>query len=153
MILCVWLYFSKKTARFHDTITRESDELVPLSPWTWTCSSVYSHRQRERVATQYRDQERIQPLKTLRCRNNDETRHIGFQKGWPGKADVLDDLQKISCQWLTTVRRYTWLWFLLGSPRVLTYSIPEVPTNCLQCLQTPACCQGTTYLSQVSETD
>jgi hypothetical protein len=26
----------KKTARVHDTITRESDGLVPLSPW-WTC--------------------------------------------------------------------------------------------------------------------
>jgi hypothetical protein len=25
MILCVWLYCSKKTARIHDTITRESD--------------------------------------------------------------------------------------------------------------------------------
>jgi hypothetical protein len=27
----------KKTARVHDTITRESDGLVPLSPWSWTC--------------------------------------------------------------------------------------------------------------------
>jgi hypothetical protein len=27
----------KKTARVHDTITRESDGLVPLSPWLWTC--------------------------------------------------------------------------------------------------------------------
>jgi hypothetical protein len=27
----------KKTARAHDTITRESDGLVPLSPWLWTC--------------------------------------------------------------------------------------------------------------------
>jgi hypothetical protein len=27
----------KKTARVHDTITRESDGLVPLSPWSWMC--------------------------------------------------------------------------------------------------------------------
>jgi hypothetical protein len=27
----------KKTARVHDTITRESDGLMPLSPWSWTC--------------------------------------------------------------------------------------------------------------------
>jgi hypothetical protein len=26
----------KKTARVHDTITRESDRLVPLSPRSWT---------------------------------------------------------------------------------------------------------------------
>jgi hypothetical protein len=26
----------KKTERVHDTITRESDGLVPLSPWSWT---------------------------------------------------------------------------------------------------------------------
>jgi hypothetical protein len=33
----------KKTARVHDTITHESDGLVPLSPWSWTCLPVYSH--------------------------------------------------------------------------------------------------------------
>jgi hypothetical protein len=33
----------KKTAKVHDTITRESDGLVPLSPWSWTCLPVYSH--------------------------------------------------------------------------------------------------------------
>jgi hypothetical protein len=27
----------KKTARVHDAITRESDGLVLLSPWSWTC--------------------------------------------------------------------------------------------------------------------
>jgi hypothetical protein len=27
----------KRTARVHDTITRESNGLVPLSPWSWTC--------------------------------------------------------------------------------------------------------------------
>jgi hypothetical protein len=27
----------KETARVHDTITRESDGLVPLRPWSWTC--------------------------------------------------------------------------------------------------------------------
>jgi hypothetical protein len=27
----------QKTARVHDTITRESDWLVHLSPWSWTC--------------------------------------------------------------------------------------------------------------------
>jgi hypothetical protein len=27
----------KKKARVHDTITRESDVLMPLSPWSWTC--------------------------------------------------------------------------------------------------------------------
>jgi hypothetical protein len=27
----------KKTARVHDTINREIDGLVPLSPWSWTC--------------------------------------------------------------------------------------------------------------------
>jgi hypothetical protein len=26
----------KKTARIHATITRESDGLVPFSPWSWT---------------------------------------------------------------------------------------------------------------------
>jgi hypothetical protein len=36
--LSFWLtVFLKKTARVHDTITRESDGLVPLSPWSWTC--------------------------------------------------------------------------------------------------------------------
>jgi hypothetical protein len=27
----------KKAARVPDTITRENDGLVPLSPWSWTC--------------------------------------------------------------------------------------------------------------------
>jgi hypothetical protein len=30
----------KKMARVHDTITRESDGLVPLNPWSWTCLPV-----------------------------------------------------------------------------------------------------------------
>jgi hypothetical protein len=34
--LCVTVLL-KRTARVHDTITRESDGLVPLSPWSWTC--------------------------------------------------------------------------------------------------------------------
>jgi hypothetical protein len=33
----------KTTARVHDTITRESDGLVPLGPRSWTSLPVYSH--------------------------------------------------------------------------------------------------------------
>jgi hypothetical protein len=40
-------------------------------------------------------------------------------KGVAGKVDVLDELQIISCKRLTTVRRYGWLCFVLGSPHVL----------------------------------
>jgi hypothetical protein len=35
--------FLKKTARIDDTITRESDGLVPLSPCSRTCLPVYSY--------------------------------------------------------------------------------------------------------------
>jgi hypothetical protein len=34
--LCVTVLL-KKSARVHDTITRESDGLMPLSPWSLTC--------------------------------------------------------------------------------------------------------------------
>jgi hypothetical protein len=33
----------KKTERVHDTITRKSEGLVSLSPWSLTCLPVYSH--------------------------------------------------------------------------------------------------------------
>jgi hypothetical protein len=36
----------KKTARVHNTITRESDGLVPLSPWSRTCL-LFTQGQRE----------------------------------------------------------------------------------------------------------
>jgi hypothetical protein len=57
----------KKTARVQDTITRESDGLVPLSPWSWTCLPVCSHTNgKELLLLPYtRGQERIQPLETL----------------------------------------------------------------------------------------
>jgi hypothetical protein len=47
--LCVTVLL-KKTERVHITITRESDGLVPLSPWSWTCVPSYPHRRRERAA-------------------------------------------------------------------------------------------------------
>jgi hypothetical protein len=43
--LCVTVLL-KKTARVPDTITRESDGLVPLSPWSWTCLPFTQGRRR-----------------------------------------------------------------------------------------------------------
>jgi hypothetical protein len=102
--------FLKKTARVHDTITRESDGLMPLSPWSWTClpfiltimrKSSYSYHIHEakREYSHYRRYPVELMMKHERSRS----------KGVAGKVDVLDELQIISCKGLTTVRRYGWL--------------------------------------------
>jgi hypothetical protein len=46
--LCVTVLL-KKTARVHDTITRESDESGPLSTWSWTCLPFTQGRREEDV--------------------------------------------------------------------------------------------------------
>jgi hypothetical protein len=80
--LCVTVLLTK-AAKVHDTTTRESDGLVPLNPWSWTCLPVYSHRQRETVAipTLYARPRENTPLETLPCRINAETRKIAAQIG------------------------------------------------------------------------
>jgi hypothetical protein len=66
-------------------------------------------------------------------------------KGWPGKIGVLDELQIISCKRLTTVRRFAWLCFLLGLPRV-----PSTVDLCLQCLQASLLSRHNISLTEVS---
>jgi hypothetical protein len=98
----------KKTARVHDTITRESDATEPLV--VDVLAGLFSH-QWERVAT---------PTIYTRPRENTATRvttpvelmmkhERSRPKGVGGKVDVLDELQIILCKRLTTVRRYGWL--------------------------------------------
>jgi hypothetical protein len=97
----------KKTARVHDTITRESDGLMPLSPWPWTClrfilttigKSSYSYHIHE-TEREYSHNRRY-PVELM-------IKHeTSRPKGATGKVDVLDELQIISCKILTTVGRY-----------------------------------------------
>jgi hypothetical protein len=101
----------KKTARVHDTITSESDGLVPLRPWSWTCLPVYSNaKELQRVAEscysyriheakkEYSHQGRY-PVELMMKRERSRS------KGVAGKVDVLDELHKMSCKRLMAVRR------------------------------------------------
>jgi hypothetical protein len=76
---------------------------------------------RERLTLPYtQGQENIQPLETLPCRINDETRKIAVRRGvWLRKVNVLDDLQMGLCKILTTVGRYAWVRLLLGTTHIL----------------------------------
>jgi hypothetical protein len=83
-----------KTAIVHETIAREGEGSVPLSPWSRTCLPVNFHceEQSEATSTFYK-RPKIQPLKPHRAELTMKYTR-SRPKGWLGKADVLDDLPK-----------------------------------------------------------
>jgi hypothetical protein len=74
------------------TRSLEGNGLVPLSPWSWMCLPVYSHRQRERDYHYL-----LSKAKNLVAEYPAElSKEIGRSrsKGVAGKADVLKNLPK-----------------------------------------------------------